>query len=381
MAETQLASVNEITVWRKNYLSSYVRQSGFLPYMGRASEGGKINNIIGVFRDLEAKAGSSVIIPLILELSGRGVEGAEVLEGNEEELLDFGDQIRINWLRNGVVVPKSTSFKTEMDLLGAARDRLQTWSKTKLRTSLINAFKSIIIPGVTDADGNPLADTAVSYETSSAGQRNTFLTNNADRMLFGSVYANSSSNNWATSLGNVDGTDDKMSAKIIQMAKALAKQTTNNTAGMSINPYQSDATAGREWFVMFMGSDDFNNASRDPTILAADKDARERGVDTNPIFQGGDRIYDGVILREIPELTPLTAAGAAGVNVGRSFLCGLGALGVAWGQDPTPRTDMDRDYKFRPGVAIEELRGQKKLSYQGINYGTVEVFTAAVPLG
>lgn len=376
MAEVQLASVNEVTKWRRDYLTSYVRQSGFAPYMGRAE-----NSIIRIFSELRNEAGSNFIIPLILELQGRGVEGAEILEGNEEEMQNLGDRIVVNWLRNGVVVPKSTSYKTEIDLLNAARTRLTTWSKVKLRTSIINALKSIIVPGTLDADGNYLADTAVAYETSTSGQRNTFLANNLDRTLFGNAYANNSSGNWATSLGNVDATNDKMSAQVIQMAKSLAKQTTNATNGMAINPYQSDATAGREWYVMFMGSDDFNNASRDPTIAQADRDARERGVDTNPIFQGGDRIYDGVILREIPELTPLIAAGASGVNVGRSFLMGASALGIAWGQDPTPRTDRDRDYQFRPGVAIEELRGQKKLSYQGVNYGTVEVFTAAVPLG
>lgn len=375
MAEVQLASVNEITLWKKDYLTSYVRASGFMPYMGRGE-----SSIIRILRDLSTQAGTSIIVPLILELNGRGVEGAEVLEGNEEEMENVGDQVRINWLRNGVVVPKSTSFRTEMDLLGAARERLKTWSKVQLRNAIINAFKSVIVPGVIDADGNPLADTAVRYENSTAAQRNTFLQNNLDRMLFGNAYANSASGNWATSLGNVDSVNDKMSAQVIQAAKSLAKRTTNATNGMSINPYQADATAGREWYVMFMGSDDFNNASRDPVIYTADKDARERGVDNNPIFQGGDRIYDGVILREIPELTPIAGAGASGVDVGRSFLCGASALSVAWGQDPTPKTDRDRDYGFRPGVAIEELRGQKKTSFKGTNFGAVEVFTAAVPV-
>lgn len=376
MAEVQLAGINEMAVWRRDYLKSYTRATGYAPYMGRSS-----SSIIRILSDLEAKAGSVINVPLILELRGRGVEGAEVLEGNEEEMENYGDQVRINWLRNGVVVPKSTSYKTEIDLLNAARDRLQVWSKNKLRDSIIAAFRSVIIPGVVDADGNPLADTAAAYATSTAAQRNTFLQNNTDRMLFGNAYANSASGNFLTSLGNVDATNDRMSAQVITMAKALAKQTTNNPNGMAINPYQSDATAGREWYVMFMGSDDFNNASRDPLIAQADRDARERGVDSNPIFQGGDRIYDGVILREIPELTPLVGAGAAGVNVGRSFLCGAGALAIAWGQDPTPRSDVDRDYKFRPGVAIEELRGQKKTSFNGVMYGAVEVYTAAVPIG
>lgn len=376
MAEVVLNNGLARQQWINKYLTSYVRISGFKPYMSTRS-----NAIIRVRNEFKNEAGDVINIPLILELQGRGVIGSEVLEGNEEEMGQENDQLRVNWRRNGVVVPKSTQFRTEIDLLNAARERLVKWSATSLRTDIISAFKSVIIPGTADADGFLLADSAVSYETSTAGQRNTYLQNNNDRMLFGIDYANSSSGNWATSLGNVDATNDRMSAQVIDMAKAQAKQTTNNLNGISINPYMVDDDAGRDWFVMFMGSRAFYQATRDPIIAQADRDARERGVDTNPIFQGGDRIYNGVILREIPELTPIPGAGAAGVDVDRSFLCGTSALAIGYGQDPTPRTDKDRDFQFRPAVAIEELRGQKKTSYRGTNFGTVEVFTAAPTIG
>lgn len=376
MAEVQLANVSERSVWKRDFLKSYTRMSGFSPYMGRSS-----SSIIRILSELRNEAGATINVPLILELRGRGVEGAEVLEGNEEEMENYGDQVKVNWKRNGVVVPKSTSFKTEIDLLNAARERLVIWAKNKLRDDMIAALQSIIIPGTADADGSPGADTAVRYELATAGQRNTYLANNIDRILFGVTTANSSSGNWLTSLGNVDTTNDKMSASVIDIAKSLAKRTTNATNGMAINPYQSDATAGREWYVMFMGSDAFAQATRDPLIAQADRDARERGVDSNPIFQGGDRIYNGVILREIPELQPLVGVGAAGAAVDRSFLCGAGALTLAYGQDPTPKTDRDRDYGFRPAVAIEELRGQKKTSFLGVNYGMVEVLTANTAIG
>ena len=59
------------------------------------------------------------------------------------------------------------------------------------------------------------------------------------------------------------------------------------------------------------------------------------------------------------------------------FLCGAGAVGVAWGQEPTPRTDFAKDYGFRPGVAIEELIGVKKIAYNGKQNGLVTCFFAA----
>lgn len=375
MAEVVLANASEKQVWINQALASYVRVSGYKPYMSTAEDA-----IIRVRNELRTEAGATINVPIILEMNGRGVVGAEVLEGNEEDLENANDQVRVNWIRNGFIVPKSTSYRTEIDFMNGGRQRLVRWSAVKLRNDINTAFKSIIIPGTPDADGLPGNDGWVTYEQSSAGQRNTFLANNSDRILFGSDYANSSSNNWATSLGNIDATNDKMSAKVIKMAKALAKQTTNAANGISINPYMSDATAGREWYVMFMGSDDFNNATSDPLIAQADRDARARGVDTNPIFQSGDRIYDGVILREIPELTSLVGAGSGGVNVGRSFLTGASALTVAYGQSPRVITQRDRDWGFRPGMAIEELRGTKKVSFKGVNYGVVEVLTAATPI-
>ncbi len=62
---------------------------------------------------------------------------------------------------------------------------------------------------------------------------------------------------------------------------------------------------------------------------------------------------------------------------GPVFLCGGGAVGIAWGQEPTPRTDMVEDYGFRPGVAIEELLGVKKINFNGVQNGIVTVFVGA----
>jgi hypothetical protein len=88
------------------------------------------------------------------------------------------------------------------------------------------------------------------------------------------------------------------------------------------------------------------------------------------LFQDGDLIIDGVIIRQIEEISTLittssifAAAGNGSIPVEPGFLCGQQAMGVAWGQEPMPITDMTADYKFRPGVAIEELRGIAKLHF------------------
>jgi N4-gp56 family major capsid protein len=363
MAEVTLASSSAKQVWSTKYLSEYVRLSGFMPYMGRSP-----NSIFQIITDLESSAGSTVNIPLLTRLKGQGVSGAQVLVGNEEDLGNFNAQVVINWLRNGVVVPKSTQYLTEIDLLNAAKPMLKTWSGEQLRDAIIAALGSIIIPGATGVQ-----DTVVAYADATAGQRNTYLTNNADRILFGASKANAVSGIWATALGNIDSPTDKLSTPIASLAKRMAR-----TADPHITPFKTDG--GREYYVMFCNPWAFRDLKQDTAMLAANRDARPRDVESNPIFQDGDMIYDGIIFREIPELTQLTIVGAGSgpIDVAQNFLCGQQAVGIAYGQQPTPRTDMNRDYGFRPGVAIEELRGQRKLSFNGVQYGVVTVLTAGV---
>jgi len=380
MAEVQLATASEKQIWVKNFLLEYVRESGLQPYMGTSE-----TSIIRIRSELQTQAGVAINIPLIGRLKGAGVTGAQVLSGNEDDLNNWNDQVRVNWIRNGVRVPKSTQYRTEIDLLDAAKTQLRTWDAERLRDDVIQELGSIIIPGVADANGIAGTDSSVPYASSTAGQRNTYLVNNADRILFGNAKSNASSGVWATALGNVSTATGKMTAATVTMAKRIARTagTTGNTT--NIRPFKSDMTAGREWFVLFTPSNVFRDLNADTTIIQANTQARARegdGMSKNPLFQDGDLMYNGVIIREIPEFTAqngmlLPGAGAAGIQLGRSFLCGQSAVAVAYGQDPRPTRAKDDDYEFRPGVGIEELRGQKKVSYQGINYGVVEIITAA----
>jgi N4-gp56 family major capsid protein len=376
MAEVILASASEKQVWTNKFLLEYVRESSFLPYMGTSA-----SSIIRIRNELQQQGGAYLNVPLITRLKGRGVRGAEVLKGNEDDLGNYNDQVRIDWIRNAVKVPKSTSYKTDIDLFEAAKPQLRTWDAEVLRDDVIDAFASIIIKGNPDANGIAGTDSAVLYDQASAAQRNAFLVNNKDRILFGSSKSNSSSNVWATSLANVDSTNDKLSASTITLAKRMARTAGQTTGSINIRPFKSDMTAGREWFVLFANSLAFRDLTQDQTIINANTQARARegdGMERNPLFQDGDLIYNGVIIREVPELPVITGAGAGGIDVGMSFLCGQSAIAVAYGQDPMLRVDLKEDYEFRPGVAIEELRGQKKVSYNGVQYGCVTLINSAV---
>ena len=113
--------------------------------------------------------------------------------------------------------------------------------------------------------------------------------------------------------------------------------------------------------MVFMDSAAFSAISGDADVKAAHRDAWERSKN-NPLFTGGDILADGMIIREIPEISVLSAAGASSADVSPVFMCGAQALGLGWASRTKTVTD-DTDYKDKMGCAVQEIRGIQKLTF------------------
>ena len=150
-------------------------------------------------------------------------------------------------------------------------------------------------------------------------QRNTWTTDNADRILFGGAQGNLVAGNFASSAGNITSGMTLSAAAILKM-KRLAKK-----ANPRIRPYK--LKNGREYFVLFVGPNCFRDLQSDTTIITANTQARPRegdGLDKNPLFQDGDLLYNGVIIREIPEMDvrlPITYQTLGSGGVADCSLC------------------------------------------------------------
>lgn len=375
--ETQLATPLERQKWINSYFAEYVRASKFKPYMGRGTE-----KIIITKYELQEEAGKTINIPLITRLKNKGVTGSQVLDGNEEELGNFNFPISVDWRRHGVRVPKSTQYKTEINLLNAARTMLRVWEAEQLRDDIIKAMLCVVPSTSTTV---PIRygeitenETLGGYEilaanyVASEANKDAWLALNSQRVLFGELRSNNSGNDHSASLANLDTSNDILSTAIGSLAKRMAKQ-----ASTHIRPYMTED--GKEYFVMFCNSRSFRDIKADDVMVQANRDARTRNHDKNPLFQDGDLIYDGIIYHEVEEIPILPGVGNSSADVGPNFLCGAQAVGIAWGQEPTPQTDRNKDYKFRPGVAIEELLGVEKIFYEGEQHGMITVYCAAAP--
>jgi hypothetical protein len=373
MAVTTVQAQNKLIVFRKEVTREYIRQNLFSPYVGT-----ELTAIIRVINDLK-KGGEQINIPLVARLKAQAISTG-TLVGNEENIDNFGDRMWIDWARNAVRIPKSEEQKSSIDLFGQARPLLEDWGKELQRDEIVDAFYAVPIQNTQPAglgSNNGQRVNGVFFDAATAAQRNTWITDNADRVLFGGSQGNLSAGNWATSASNITAGMTASAAAMNKM-KRLAKK-----ANPRIRPYK--LKNGREYFVVFMGSNCFRDLQLDTTIINANTQARPRegdGLDKNPLFQDGDLLYNGMIFREIPELdirlpVTYTTAGNTAIQVAPVFMCGQSAMAWAWGRMPRPTFLKEDDYQFFRGVGVEMAYGLKKIAKANPanNYKEWGVFT------
>lgn len=350
--------------WSDEFFNEYLRDNQFSPYFGT-----DMNDMIQLKTDLTRKPGDSVVFAAVRNLVGAGVTGNTVLEGNEELLNARSLKVPVGVIRHAVAVTDWDRQKSVIDILDAARPALKNWADNKLRSDIILSL------GAITADG----DVQISYGAASAAQRNTWLVNNSDRVLFGASKSNNTGV-YATSLTNIDNTADKMTAAQLSFAKRIAR-----TASPKIRPIR--ISGDEEWYVVFVPSLVFRDLMNDPTIINSMQYAWDRGRN-NPLFTSGDILWNGLIVREIPELPVTPDVGAGGtVDAAASYLCGAQALGIAWAERTTVITN-ERDYGFAHGTGVAEIRGVAKLRFgvdptvdqtKPVDHGIMTIWSAAEP--
>src|SRR4029077_18129513 len=360
MAVTDIQANNKLIKFTQQINREWVRENMFSPYMSD-----DVNAIIR--RRMELKSGGEVMnIPLVTRLAGIGVSTGPLV-GNEDKIDDYGMRIWLEWCRNAVVTTKAESQKDSADIFGEAKPLLSDWLSEVTRDEIIAAMMAL------PTESQPAAGVRVNgiqYDLSTVAQRNTWRTDNVDRILYGAATSNSATDH-ATSLANVDPTAHRCTASTPSLRKRVARG-----ANPRLRPYKT--RDGYEYYVAFAGLNTFRDLKID--LQTVNKDARSRegrevnGAPDNPLFQDGDQIYDGVIVRLVPEISlfvsnvwgsPTTGnlllAGGSNTRVEPVFLCGQQAMAIAYGQMAKPTFRKEDDYGFITGTGIEMAYGVSKI--------------------
>ena len=383
MANTVLDTGSIVQKYFKNFFAEYVREQQFRAFMGSAVN----NGAMPILTNYElARSGQIVNIPLVDKSTGR-TRGSTELVGRETALGNSNQPIKIGWNRNAHTITKDQEHWSAYQIAAAAKSALKHWATEELKfdiiTSLMNVKNESVVGGLESADADADGQTPIEYwDATSDADKNSWLVANADRVLFGAARANGASGVHATALAEIDGVADKLTPAVVSLAKSMALETSLAGAGKTIRPFKTSNNATQEDFVMFCNSRAFSDLKNSDAMTQANRDARPRDTGSNPIFQDGDLLWDGVIIRQIPEIPVLAGEGAGGIDVAPNFFCGAGAVGVAWGQEPMAKTRKEDDYGFIRGVGIEEARGCSKIfRNDDVQNGMVTVYTSGVPQG
>jgi len=344
-----------VKLWSKRLMREALKETYASRFMGTSKD-----SLIYVKDDLSKSAGDRIRVGLRMQLSGDGVNGDGTLEGNEESLTTYTDDLFIDQLRHAVRSGGEMSEqRVPFSVREEGKDGLRDWWADKIDAGFFNQ-----LGGNTSLGINYTGMQAASAPTSAAGNT---------RILYGTSEGTEASlTSTSTASGFAKGT--LFSVAMLDLAVNQAK-----IASPLIRPIRVD---GQYKYCCFIHPNQTrqlrkNNAANTVTWFDIMRARAEGGdLNVNPIYNGALGEYNGVILHEstrVP-LAPTAAQNTAG-DVRRAILCGAqaacfgtgkrdGGLQMKWVEELF-------DYENQLGVSASMIWGLKKSVYNSIDFGSI----------
>lgn len=331
MTDTIPATGLVVQQWEDKFFTEYLHEGGFKPLMGTSE-----NSVIQVKEDLTKKKGDSITIALVNRLTNAAVTGTSTLEGNEEDMASRSMRIYVDKRRNAVRIAEMSEQKSAISLRQAGRATLLDWAMEDTRDLIIDALGSI---------------NGVHFTDSTEAQRDAWLVDNADRVVFGAAAAGLS--DFSADAALLDTTADLFTWSTLDAMLLKAK-----TCAPKIRPMR-DPGNGKRYYVGFANPYAFKNLrdSLDTEVLAQ----TAVQMQASKLFEGGDILWNGAIIKETDNIPIYTNLGdSATTEVTPVYLCGAQALAIAYAKRWKTVTE-EFDYGDKYGVAVDGIYGVRKI--------------------
>ena len=347
MANTEYGVNHPLAVkqWARKLFQEALKETYIGRFVGTSS-----NSLIQRKDDVSKDKGDRITIGLRMQLTGEGVAGDATLEGNEEALTTYHDNVFIDQLRHAVrSAGKMSEQRVPFSIREEAKDGLKDWWADRMDTAFFNQICGNTGQSDTKYTGMQAA-----------------IAPSADRIIL--------ADGTHTSEASLSTTDV---FQLTFLDRALVKA---KTATPLIRPIRYK---GGEYYVAFLHPYQVYNLRTDATAARVTwydaQKARVQGgeMDDNPIFSGALGIYNGIVLHESTRI-PVAPTNS---EVRRAVLCGAQAAALAFGQG----SNMDKpqwyeelfDYGNQLGVEAGRIWGLKKMVFNGTDFGTIVISTQA----
>lgn len=341
-----------VDVGRKSYFNR--------KFMGKGIEA---QTPIQMLSQLESDAGEQISYDLVLQLRMQPVEGDNTLEGKEEDLKLYTDQVYIDQARGGVNTGgRMTRKRTIHDLRKIARARQSEWWARIFDELFFLYLSGGFRDAAAAAGAATFANGDYTYPTGYAGfANNGFIGPDTSHILYGGA---------ATSRATLaDQAADRMTLSMIDRAVAKASTLGGGTSGLpAIEPLSID---GEEHYVCVMhpwSEFDLRSVTSTGQWLDIQKAAAGAEGRNNPIFKGGLGMYNNVVMHKHRGVLRRSDGGAgSNVNIARALFLGRQAGVVAFGSPGSGlRFDWNeesRDNGNQAVITTSSIFGIKKTAF------------------
>lgn len=347
-------------VWQAGRDQSFFFANGFI-----GNSESDTNKVISRVTKLsETERGMECVMQLVQDLQGDGVVGDNMLEGNEEQMINDAQVIRIDQLRHGVKSKGEMAEQaTVLRFRKVGKEKLGFWLSDKLDElmflTLSGRSYTLLTTGQTRAKSQlPSLRFAGDVVAPSPNRQH---------------YAGSASSESSLT------TNDKMSWATIVRAKARA--TTKR-----LRPIRE---GGRDYYCLVLHPLQMADLMLDPMYQNIVRTAEARGKD-NPLFKGASVVVNGVVIMEHNKvfntlgLAPGNKWGAGGLVEGaQAIFLGAQAGGLATIGEMFWKEASSTDYENRPGIATGRKIGMLKPQFVSLydggareDFGTIAVKSA-----
>lgn len=344
-----------VKLWSRKLDREALKRTYIKRFIGEGTQ-----SLITMKNETNKNAGDRVRVTLRKQMRGRGVVGDAQLEGNEEALSTFTQDLVINQLRHAHRSEgKMTEQRVTFDLRDEAMQALADWWAERWD---IWAFYHLA--GFTPGNTTGTASSDTDATGSEYNGHNTITApTRAVRPASGLTADQSLTTSHVFSLILID--------KAVENAKVA--QT-----GTGRNPIRPVMVDGKPYFVVFLHpyqvTDLRTKASADsahPVLWYDLQKSRISGGerDSNPIFSGALGEYNGCILHESTHVPKgvSSSTGLALSNTRRAVLCGAQSAVCGFGQGHDKSSydwfEQSFDYGNRLGVKAGCISGLKKSTY------------------
>jgi len=362
MAKTDFTALTteQKAVWSRKLWREAMSQTFIKGFIGKDH-----NSMIQHITELtKTEKGDLAVMTLIAELTGDGVVGDGLLEGNEEAINAYDKTITIDQLRNANrTTGRMSDQKSIVNFRGISKSVLATWLSDR-----IDQLAFLTMSGMsysltnTGAARGTTAFANLSFAadvTAPTANRHVRWSNTDNDLAAGDTTAITAA--------------DKLTYAALVRARAYAKE--NYMRGIR----NSKLPTGDIFHVFItpsgMADLKLDPMYRDNLLYAA---PRSKG---NDVFSGSVSVMaDGLVIHEFHHVFNTKGAaggskwgGSGGIDGQRVLICGAQALGLAdlglpyWEEE-------DFDYKNQIGISIGKMMGLIKPKFMNSHFGSEEDF-------